>query len=808
MNRSISHQVSVNISQPGGVLRAVRGEFVWIAAVMMVLAQAAGLTAAPQLDTPVQETWVTDGTVYAVVEHEGVVYLGGDFSNVSPNTGGGTEPRNRLAALDAETGTLLPWDPGADNTVRALAVSGATVYAGGDFTSIGGENRDHIAAIDTNTGNAIAWDHDANNTVYALTVLGSTVYAGGDFSSIGGESRSRIAALDATTGDATAWNPGANDRVWTLTTSDATVYAGGWFTNIGGEARSRIAALDATTGDVTPWNPGANAGVLTLAVSGTTVYAGGSFGNVDGEPRLRIAAIDATTGDVTPWNPSANLTVWDLAVSGSTVYAGGIFSGIGGESRDRIAALDATTGNATAWNPGANDRIRAITVSDATVYVGGDFTNIGGEAREGIAAFMPPEAQEPVAPIVTNPTLTTLDVIIGAGDGNLPTTEYAIHHENTTSWVQEDGSLDTSPDWQTATDWGATTVTGLSGATLHSFVVRARNSPGTESDDGPAASAGTNVLLSYTAGPNGSINGQTPQEVAYNGDGTQVEAAPDTGYHFVDWSDGVMTAARTDTEVTENISVTANFADITPPTSAADADAIQVGGDITGTYTASDDGSGVDFVELYVREPGSAWTNAGTVTGGTWSYTPTETGDAADGLYRFATVATDNAANTQTAPSGSDTGDASVLYNNEANSNFAWTFEADGTGSFPMTNDVVIEIELADVTDPVTITVSRTPGNNAPVGFSAERLINEFLTITGDLDGATATLTWNFDPSSTDAPGFVATLNTVFQFDGATQIGQYPVTPSGNTLVVGPITSLSDWYAGSNDATTPDWTLY
>ena len=37
-------------------------------------------------------------------------------------------------------------------------------------------------------------------------------------------------------------------------------------------------------------------------------------------------------------------------------------------------------------------------------------------------------------------------------------------------------------------------------------------------------------------------------------------ATPDAGYHFVSWSDGVLTAARTDTNVTANITVTANFA--------------------------------------------------------------------------------------------------------------------------------------------------------------------------------------------------------------------------------------------------------
>jgi hypothetical protein len=46
--------------------------------------------------------------------------------------------------------------------------------------------------------------------VQALAVSGSTVYVGGQFNSIGGQSRSNIAALDVTTGLVTAWNPGAD----------------------------------------------------------------------------------------------------------------------------------------------------------------------------------------------------------------------------------------------------------------------------------------------------------------------------------------------------------------------------------------------------------------------------------------------------------------------------------------------------------------------------------------------------------------------------------------------------------------------
>src|SRR5207253_3349619 len=66
--------------------------------------------------------------------------------------------------------------------------------------------------------------------------------------------------------------------------------------------------------------------------------------------------------------------------------------------------------------------------------------------------------------------------------------------------------------------------------------------------------------LTYTAGANGSISGTSPQTVNYGADGSPVTAVPDTGYHFVNWSDSSTQNPRTDTNVTGDISVTANFA--------------------------------------------------------------------------------------------------------------------------------------------------------------------------------------------------------------------------------------------------------
>jgi hypothetical protein len=68
------------------------------------------------------------------------------------------------------------------------------------------------------------------------------------------------------------------------------------------------------------------------------------------------------------------------------------------------------------------------------------------------------------------------------------------------------------------------------------------------------------LLLTYTSGNHGSITGTVTQTVKYGQTGNIVTAVPDTGYHFVKWSDGLTTAVRTDSNVTADINVTAVFA--------------------------------------------------------------------------------------------------------------------------------------------------------------------------------------------------------------------------------------------------------
>lgn len=118
-------------------------------------------------------------------------------------------------------------------------------------------------------------------------------------------------------------------------------------------------------------------------------------------------------------------------------------------------------------------------------------TNYGGDSSKTANYTTWTLAAVPVAPIITSPTDTTLNVAIGTEDGNPSGTAYAIHCTTTDKWIQADGSQADTPAWLTATGWGETTITGLTRLTSYSFEVMARNGLGTETARSPAAGVAT-----------------------------------------------------------------------------------------------------------------------------------------------------------------------------------------------------------------------------------------------------------------------------------------------------------------------------
>jgi hypothetical protein len=424
----------------------------------------------------------SNSSVEAIEVSGNIVYVGGTFTPtpVIPNSIGGA-PRNNIAALDASTGLAtsgLPasWDPNVNGAVHTLALAGSTVYAGGEFDSVGGETpRNNIAAFDETTGKVCDGtlpgptppcgnvDPNANGAVHALAVFGNTVYIGGDFTTLNGGAllRKKIAALEATSGAPSTWNPNAdpNDegksvRALAVSPDGATVYAGGDFTSIGGMVRNGIAALVSSgtaAGSATDWNPGANGSVFALATTSNKVYVGGSFSTIGGgTPRANLAFLkgtcnpntsgDCTTGTVqSSWDPSPNGPVYTILLGGitpctagtgttPTVYIGGDFTSLNGGAtqRSHIAALKTGgSGNVCDWRPDANGAVRALARSGDTLFMGGDFTSAGGvsslnrltavDVVSGSANSWNPRAADSVRALAVSNTTGTLGTLYAGG---------------------------------------------------------------------------------------------------------------------------------------------------------------------------------------------------------------------------------------------------------------------------------------------------------------------------------------------------------------------------------------------------------
>ncbi len=339
----------------------------------------------------------------------------------------GGSPRNNLAAIDAQSGRLLPWNPISSGLVSALVATKNCVYIGGTFTNIGRAVRHHIAAVDSVTGDLLDWDPHVigrNATVSALAMDDKALYVGGSFTNISGETRMSIAALNLNTGAALEWNPGATTTtrgpgvVRALLLVGNVLYAGGEFANFGGQPRASIAATPTPSDAPLDWNPGANDEVDSLAWSGGNLLVGGAFTKIGGQTRNRIAALDGQTGTASVWNPDAvgrTASVNAMQTHGERLYAGGQFTGLGGEFRNQLASLNITGAKATDWNPNLNGLARSIGVTADCVYVGGDFTQVGGQAHAYFAAF----SLAPVFDIrsVEKAGETTFSMEFTSGDG-------------------------------------------------------------------------------------------------------------------------------------------------------------------------------------------------------------------------------------------------------------------------------------------------------------------------------------------------------------------------------------------------------
>ena len=124
-----------------------------------------------------------NGAVYVVVvQPDGKILIGGDFTTLSPN-GGAAVTRNHIARLNPD-GTLdTAFNPNANSSVYSIAVQAdGKILVGGVFTDIGGQTRNRIARLDATTGLADSFNPNANSNVHSIAVQADgKILAGGAF---------------------------------------------------------------------------------------------------------------------------------------------------------------------------------------------------------------------------------------------------------------------------------------------------------------------------------------------------------------------------------------------------------------------------------------------------------------------------------------------------------------------------------------------------------------------------------------------------------------------------------------------------
>ncbi len=356
--------------------------------VVTALAAAAGPAHALVGSTPAP-SWRVDGRVSATVVVGDTVVVGGTFANaISPT--GQVVPRRNLAAFSMSTGALVTtWRADARNSVSALTTDGVSVWAGGQFTSIGGVARNRVAKLDAATGAVDpAFRTSPDVEVKALDVAGGRLFLGGRFTTVDGVPRTRLAAVDAATG---ALDPvfaaTANGDVLGVRASLATgrLYVAGRFNRLSGATRTGVGGVSTTTGAVSGpafASSAAPSFAVDVNADGSRVFgAGGGAGNT-------MSAWNATTG-AQVWRQRADGDIQATRFFDGRVWFG-FHDGFQGDTTLKLLVADAVTGALDPdFRPHFNQffGIFAIAATPAGVVAGGDFTRVDGVAAQGWVRF-------------------------------------------------------------------------------------------------------------------------------------------------------------------------------------------------------------------------------------------------------------------------------------------------------------------------------------------------------------------------------------------------------------------------------------
>jgi trimeric autotransporter adhesin len=316
----------------------------------------------------------TKPAVYVSAWHNGLLYIGGNFTNAGPT------PVFNLAVWNGSAWAPVGGGVGAAaDTVTSLQFLGDDLYVGGQFSTAGG-----VPALNVAHWNGASWSALGSGlkttttpAVNGLAFLGTDLYATGNFTNAGGIASPRI-----TKWDGGSWiNPGGLNGTGTRVISNSgSIYICGDFNMASNVLGNNLIRWDGSSWFGVTAKPlqGTHLFVQSLGFGSDGLYMGGVFTVVGTTPASHIARWDGTNWNALAEGLSGNfggLAATSRAIKGqgNNVYIGGVFTTAGTLPVDNIAIWDGANWQTMGY--GVDNPVNAIDANSSEVYVGGSFTN-------------------------------------------------------------------------------------------------------------------------------------------------------------------------------------------------------------------------------------------------------------------------------------------------------------------------------------------------------------------------------------------------------------------------------------------------
>jgi len=354
------------------------------------------------------------GAIWALQTDGRGVFAGGAFGVA------GDVRASRVAYWDGNEWSPLGGgitDPNLDRTVYALAVRGADVFVGGDFTSVEGVPVNCIARWNKvegkwhPLGTGLTGSHFGYPYVYDLAVHGTSLYVAGDFTSAGGTPAHSIARWDMVQERWFALGDGDQNGVdgWlgAMAFYNDDLYVGGGFNRIGPLQSNKSHTMarwdsvnetwsylkngdqDDVAGD--PW--------MFLQRDGR-LYVSGHFQKAGTVMAQNIAVFDIASG---VWSPltgapisRSSTYIEGMAFHGPDLVVGGRFSRFpNGDPAMGVARWNADegwrsmgSGISRTWYSTANEPdVNSVAVNGDELYFGGGFDRAGNKVALNFARW-------------------------------------------------------------------------------------------------------------------------------------------------------------------------------------------------------------------------------------------------------------------------------------------------------------------------------------------------------------------------------------------------------------------------------------